>query len=370
MKNERSDRREFLKGRALARAVRQAVENYEFDVPGLELSDGQARQAAYLESYEKKAMACTWELMFNMRQYRQAAATAGRAMELIDSIESQLTIFREDSEIAAINRLAFADSVETGAGVFELLSRAKGIFERTDGAFDCTAGELSSIWGFEQRQGQAPGEDAIAEALARVGMQHLILNADDRSVQFAVEGLKINLGGIGKGYAIDRVARLFDEAKIGDYIIHGGQSSVFARGAQADLQRPEDQAGHWPVGLSHPTLPDRRLAEFFLRDRALGTSGSGRQGFVHRGKRYGHIIHPKTGWPTDHILSATVISGSAELSDALATAFFVMSIEEVEAFCRQSPEVAAVLVSPSQGKDKSQIQLDWFNLEQGDWKRL
>jgi thiamine biosynthesis lipoprotein len=183
-----------------------------------------------------------------------------------------------------------------------------------------------------------------------------------------VADLKVNLGGIGKGYTIDRVASLIRESDINDFILHGGQSSVIAFGNQKHVDS-EKQNG-WPVGLSHPVLPDRRLAEFHLRDSALGTSGTARQGFFHKGKRYGHIIHPKTGWPTDHFLSTTVISNSAELSDALATAFFVMPIEEVEAWCRKQPDIGVVLVSDVDGRESGKVQLEWFNLDDDDWMRL
>ena len=115
-------------------------------------------------------------------------------------------------------------------------------------------------------------------------------------------------------------------------------------------------------------MPNCRLAEFKLLNQALGTSGTGRQGFFHQGKRYGHIIDPRTGWPTDHVLSSTVISPSAALSDALATAFFVMKLNEVEDYCKAHPDVAALLVVPS--KAKGQIQLEWFNLNDDQWRRL
>jgi thiamine biosynthesis lipoprotein len=161
---------------------------------------------------------------------------------------------------------------------------------------------------------------------------------------------------------------LIRKHNIRDFVLHGGQSSVIAAGNQKDIT--SETANGWPVGLSHPVLPDRRLAEFYLRDSALGTSGTARQGFFHQGKRYGHIIHPKTGWPTDHFLSTTVISHSAELSDALATAFFVMPIEEVEAWCRKHTDVSVVLVSDVAGRDNGQVQLEWFNLEDEDWKRI
>ena len=366
--NPRSNRREFLKGRSLVQAARQAIENFEFDVPDLNIDVAETKQAAYLETYEKRAMACNWELMFNMQQYRESGLAAARAMERIDQLESQLTIYDEESEVSNLNQSAFASPIVVESGLFELLQRASKLHDSTDGAFDITSGQLSSVWGFEQRQGSVPNEQTLATTLESIGMQHLVLDSDSQSVQFAIENLKVNLGGIGKGYAIDRVASLIREHGVSDFILHGGQSSVIAAGNQKQIG--SDLAKGWPVGLSHPVLPDRRLAEFYLSDSALGTSGTARQGFFHKGKRYGHIIHPKTGWPTDHFLSTTVISESAERSDALATAFFVMPIEKVESWCRNHPDVGVVLVSSVDGRDNGKVQLDWFNLEDDDWKRL
>ena len=366
--SQRSNRREFLKGRSLVQAARQAIEDFEFDVPDLSIDAAETKQAAYLETFEKTAMACNWELMFNMQQYRNTGLAAALAMEQIDRLESQLTIYDDESEVSELNRDAFEQAVAVEAGLFALLERAKSIHESTGGAFDVTAGQLSSVWGFEQRNGGVPDPDNLAETLESIGMQHLILDSDSKSVRFAVPDLKVNLGGIGKGYAIDCVANMIREQGIEDFILHGGQSSVIAAGNQKDIE--SDSQNGWPVGLSHPVLPDRRLAEFYLRDSALGTSGTARQGFFHKGKRYGHIIHPGTGWPTDHFLSTTVISKSAELSDALATAFFVMPIEEIEQWCRANTEVAVVLVSDSAAGEKGSVQLDWFNLDDASWRRL
>jgi thiamine biosynthesis lipoprotein len=366
--NQRSNRREFLKGRSLVQAARQAIEDFEFDVPELNLDVGETKQAAYLETFEKRAMACTWELMFNMQQYRESGLAAANAMKRIDQLESQLTIYDDESEISNLNRNAFSNLVTVEPNLFELLQRAKTLNESTSGAFDITAGQLSSVWGFEQRSGSVPNEETLKTTLESIGMQHLILESDSSSVRFAVPDLKVNLGGIGKGYAIDCVAALIRKHNIEDFVLHGGQSSVIAAGNQKDITSETENG--WPVGLSHPVLPDRRLAEFYLRDSALGTSGTARQGFFHQGKRFGHIIHPKTGWPTDHFLSTTVISHSAELSDALATAFFVMPIDEVEAWCREHTDVGVVLVSDVAGRDNGQVQLEWFNLEDEDWKRI
>jgi thiamine biosynthesis lipoprotein len=274
-----------------------------------------------------------------------------------------MSIYRENSEVSAINRMAGGQAVKVEPQLFGLLQLAAQIHDETAGAFDITTLPLSSIWGFDRRDGRLPAPDEIAVALKSVGCDKLKLDPSKSSVEFSVPGLSINLGGIGKGYALDRVVELLESCEIRDFIVHGGQSSVVARGSQ----NVDDLSVGWSVGLSHPLMPDRRLAEIKLRNEALGTSGTGRQGFFVDGRRYGHIIDPRTGWPTDHFLSTTVISHSAALSDALATAFFVMPLAEVETWCRDHEQVKVICVV---GGRAGQIELEWFNLAEEDWKRV
>jgi thiamine biosynthesis lipoprotein len=141
-------------------------------------------------------------------------------------------------------------------------------------------------------------------------------------------------------------------------------NSIDKRESDKKVVSTESSAG-WTVGLSHPTLPAVRLAEFTLRNQALGTSGTGRQGFFHHGKRYGHIIDPRSGWPPTHTLSSTVIAESTARADALATAFFVMSIEEISDFCSKHPEIGAVIVRPRlpEHRDKSKVKTVAGNIE-------
>jgi thiamine biosynthesis lipoprotein len=369
-----SSRRDFLKGKSTIRALRKATNEFSFELSPDVSPELEVRQAAYLEEYSKSAMACQFELLFNLHQYRAASAAAMKAFALIDQLEDQLTVYRDHSEISSLNRIAFTEPTRVEQNLFGLLRRAAEIHQQTSGAFDMTSGELSSIWGFEQGKGSVPAVETIHNAIESVGTQHIEFDANNESVRFLRDGTKINLGGIGKGYAIDRVVALFTEHKIGDFVIHGGQSSVYAKGSQ---KRIEDETGGldqaaqrgWPIGLSHPTFPDQRLAEFYLQDAALGTSGTGRQGFFHHGKKYGHIIDPRTGWPTDLHLSTTVIAKSAATADALATAFFVMPLEEIELYCRSHLDVSAVCVGESTNK-KNQVEITWFNISDEDWNRL
>ena len=376
MTDSSSTRREFLKGRSAIRAIEAFADTAEplpapdsVDTPknNPEETTASGRQSVYMEHYSKRAMACQFELLFNMHQYPAAGTVAGDIFQLLDDLEDQMTVYRDHSEISRVNERAFSDQVQVEPKLYRLLKHAREIWQSTGGAFDITAGQLSALWGFEQRSGSIPNDDSIKETLRSVGTSHLVFNDDQNGIRFSTEGVKINLGGIGKGFAIDAMASMLRMNGIRDFAIHGGQSSVLCGGDYV-ADTGEYGAG-WPIGLSHPVLPEVRLAHFNLKDRALGTSGSGRQGFFHQGKRYGHIIDPRSGWPTDHFLSTTVISPSAALSDALATAFFVMDLEEIEAYCRKHTDVSAVMITGEPQAGKSAVDLVWFNLTDEDWQR-
>ncbi len=328
-------------------------------------ADPLARQQAYLEHFSKNAMACQFAILLNLQQYPASGSAAMQAFALIDRLEAQLTTYRNDSEISVLNSSASEQWLRVEPGLFGLLVVAKQIFDDTGGAFDITSGVLSELWGFSRRQGRVPSESAIAGTLPKVS-NHLIQFSDDGCVKL-MGGASVNLGGIGKGYALDRAVGLLQELGIHDFVIHGGQSSVIARGNQLTADESEPGRG-WTIGLSHPTQPETRLAEIHLRNEALGTSGTGRQGFFHQGRRYGHIIDPRTGWPTDHCLSSTVISDDATKCDALATAFFVMQRNDVEKYCKMHPNVKAILVLP--GDKPGKITIESFNLTSDDWTLL
>ena len=370
MKRSRSSRREFLQGRSVLKAIQDSLEPRSAKPP-FESSDhpdqtdgGSQRQSNYLEQYSQNAMACEFELLFNLQQYPQAAQMALRAHEIIAQLEAQLSIYRPDSELSEINRSALQQPLAIESRLLELLELAKEISESTGGAFDVTANPLSKLWGFDARAGNLPSPEDIAKTLDCIGSKFIEVNHPQSTVRITNPQTQIDLRGIGKGHALDRVAELFEESEINDWILHGGQSSVIARG---HCLRANDDSDGWRVGLTHPTIPGKRLAEVILRDQTLGTSGTARQGFFHQGVRYGHIIDPRTGWPTTHCLSTTVIARSAAVSDALATAFFVMATDEVEAYCKNNLDVSAILILP--GKSSGNTEIVWFNLEEGDWIR-
>jgi thiamine biosynthesis lipoprotein len=378
----RSTRRDFLRGKSAASAVGDALGADKLPLPPPASAVG-VQPRSHLLSVSREAMACLFEIVLDAAQYRERTDVALTALDLVAALEDQLTVYRDTSEVSQLNRRAAEEAVVVEAGLFQLLQRAAALSAATGGAMEITAGRLSKVWGFYRRQGRMPAVEEVAEALATVGSRHLAFDEAARRVRFTQPGLELNLGAIGKGYALDRAAALLVEGGVHNFLIHGGNSSVLARGSRnaecrmqnAELAEPtadsavsNTAAAGWTVALRHPLKPDVRLAEFVLADQALGTSGSGTQFFHYQGKRYGHILDPRSGWPADQVLSATVIAPTAELADALSTAFYVLGTEGARDYCQSHPEIAALLVVPA--GTSTGLELTAINLANDRWRQL
>jgi thiamine biosynthesis lipoprotein len=352
---ERPTRRDFLQGRAAA-AFASALIGPESNVAdtlstGRDSSDSVSYATAnVLTSIRRRAMACEFEAQLAAGRADESTQRVLEALDLVESLEAQMTIYRDDSEVLRINRNAAREPVPAEAGLFALFQLAQQLFRDTKGAFDITSGPLSVTWGFSRRQGRLPTSAEIAEALQCVGMDNVILDAASRTVRFRRAGVSLHLNCIGKGYALDRMAEMLDGSRVGDYLLHGGRSSILARG-----DSPDGGQRGWTIGVPHPLRPGERLAEIRLVDEALGTSGSGTQFFEHDGRRFGHLIDPRTGWPISDIHTATAIAATAAEADALSTAFYVMNLNEVEAYCAGRPDIGALLVSPAEVAGEVQI---------------
>lgn len=333
----KSTRRDFLRGRAAQQALGEAVETR---VPEAAAAD-RAAPETYLTQVGRAAMACQFEIVTNAGQYPADVAAALEALDRIESLEAQLSYFRPTSEICRINALAAEEAVPVEPQLFGLLQLALQLSEETEGAFDLTASPLWETWGFARHAGRVPLPEEIAAARQCVGSHLVELDPERQTIRFRQAGVRLSLGSIGKGFALDRAAEVLAAAQIGDFLMHGGQSSVLARGA-----RLEGGAGGWTVGVAHPLRPKGRLAELRLHNQALGTSNTARQGFHHQGHRYGHILDPRTGWPAEQVLSVTVVAPTATWADALATAFFVMGAEASRRYCQRHPEVGLLLMRP------------------------
>jgi thiamine biosynthesis lipoprotein len=269
---------------------------------------------------------------------------AHRALDEVQRLERIMTVYRTDSDLSCVNRNAASGPVTVVEELLDVLQMSIDVYAQTRGAFDITSGILSRCWGFKDRKGAVPSDSVIQDCMSRVGSKHVTLDVVKRTVKFDRSGLELNLGSIGKGFALDRAARMLQNAEFGKVLLHAGHSSMMAVG---DASYP---GGGWVVGIRHPMSSDQDLLSLRLRDQALGTSGVGEQHFKQQGKSYGHILDPRTGRPSERNLSASCVAPSSALADALATAFFVMSLSSVETFCQENQTIGAIIV-PRPQKD-------------------
>jgi thiamine biosynthesis lipoprotein len=259
---------------------------------------------------------------------------ARAALDEADRVESLLTAFRPSSEISRVNREAYDGAAAVDEELWALLRRCVDLHAATAGTFDITAAPLSRCWGFLRREGCVPSNADIESARSLVGMPGVRFHETGREIRFARSGMELNLGAIGKGYALDRMAVVLRRLGVRRALVSAGSSSVRALGAPS---------GGWPIDLRSPQVRRQRLARIYVRDGALGTSGPGEQFIVADGVRYGHVIDPRNGWPAQGVLSASAITADATRADALSTAFLVGGPALAGQYCRDHPDTLALL---------------------------
>jgi FAD:protein FMN transferase len=357
-----ASRREFLTGKALRQPVESTDESPHERHPPAPPNAGDTVRL------QTRAMACEFAIILNP-DFGDQIPAASEALDRVHALEQQLTVYRDDSEMSRINRRASRSPVEVEPRLFDLLRQSIRIAENTSGAFDPTTGPLIALWRCCRAEHRIPAPDEIAEAKRRMGIESVVFDETNHTIGYLCEGFELNLGGIGKGYALDRIAGDLAARGFTDFLLHGGHSSMIARGdhhtyvgriANPSGDEPVSHSqdgrisnpsyGGWPVGIRDPLFPDQDFATLLLKDRALSSSGSGVQSFRHEGKRYGHIFDPRTGMPCEGMLSVTVLAPTAAEADALSTAFFVMGLEKARAYCDNRREIGAVLVPPPQGR--------------------
>jgi thiamine biosynthesis lipoprotein len=300
--------------------------------------------ADYWIRVHRRAMACRFEVTLSGEDARHIAV-ARDVLDEVDRIESVLTIFRETSELMRLNREAADGPVAIDDALFGLLRLCRELHTRTGGAFDITTTPLSRCWGFLQRAGRLPSAEEVIAARARVGMDAVELDEAGRTVRFRRPGMELNLGSIGKGYALGQVASRLRQHGVRHALVSAGGSSVLALGGRG--------AG-WVVDVRSRQVGRERLARLRLHDAALGTSGAGEQFVEIGGRRYGHVLDPRTGSPASGVLSASVVAAEAAVVDALSTAFLVGGVELARRYCADHPGTLA-LVTPDDGSEKPRV---------------
>lgn len=264
-----------------------------------------------------EAMATRFEVALHGAPEAILRAAAEEALAEITRLEGMLSIYRPTSEIAHINIRGAREPVRVSPEVFSLLEYCVALGEQTEGGFDITLAPLMRSWRFMNDSGAVPSDAALAEARALCGWPQLRLDPEHTTVQLATEGAMLDLGSVGKGYALEQAATLLQENEFEHFLIHGGTSTVCARGVQAD-------GAPWRISVEHPDTDQPPLSIVDLQNESLSVSGIGGKSFIDdAGVEQGHVIDPRTGRPTQAARVAAVVCSSATVSDAWATALLV-----------------------------------------------
>ena len=320
-----------------------------------EAATGVSSPRGYYVRLSRQAMACQFEL-FLRPQDQPFLSVALESLAEVDALEQQMTIYRDDSELSALNREAHKKPVQVETRLYQLLRQAADIGRETGGAYDITAGPLVRCWGFLERKGRVPEPEVLEAARQLTGWDALTFNDATRSISFLKQGMELNLGSIGKGYALDRLAESLRRNGLRNFLIHAGHSSIFAAG-------DSNSGPGWDVDLRDPRTQDS-LGTLNLRDQGLSTSGVGQQSFIANGKRYGHLLDPRTGWPGTATLSCSVVAPAAARAEALSTAFFVMRLEEIQSYCESHAEIGTLVVPPVAENEHSEMMVCGIQLKQ------
>ncbi len=321
----------------------------------------------------RTAMACRFEV--TLPADRSASVEAARvALSEADRIETAWSVFRDDSVIARVNRTAAQGAVRVDRELAELLAQCHRLSAATEGAFDITSTPLSRCWNLLERRGTVPTAETLVTARDLVGMQHVLLSgpqgecrpgvdasgtpageasgphpptatgrapAGDATVRFDRSGVELNLGAIGKGYAVGRIAARLRAESVVPALVSAGDSSIEAVGAPA---------GGWVIALRGDGGASSGSVR--LRRGALATSGSGEQGFVREGIRYSHIVDPRTGWPARGVLRVTVGADTAAEADALATAFLIGGPDLARRYIAGHPRTLAIMTLDAEARPR------------------
>ncbi len=308
-------------------------------------------------------MATRFELLLCGDDPARLRAAGEQALDEIDRLENQLSLFRPGSEIAHLNARAAVEPVRVSPALLTLLDQAKTISEATDGAFDITVAPLVRCWGFMDGPGRAPNAAELKAAREVVGMDLVELNRSDSTVRFAKPGVMLDLGAIGKGYAIERAAEVLREAGVSSALMHAGTSSICAIGTPPN-------ADHWLVAIENPfasvqrravqTVPDigaatersskPSLATLGLKTESLSVSAISEKFFEADGKTFGHVLDPRTGQPACNALLAAVVLPSATETDALSTALLTLGSSGVSHISSFRPTARTLVLHESKGE--------------------
>ncbi len=289
--------------------------------------------------FDTRCMGTTASLSLVATDSLAVAPLAERALAVFHRVDSLMSNWTDDSEVARVNREAGKAALKVEPETAAVIEAALRIGAASDGAFDITVEPLVRLWGFLGGKPRLPDSIAIVQTLQEVGQAGLRFEADTRRLRFERPGLRVDLGGIAKGHAVDAVHDSLRAMGVENALVNlSGNIRV--------LGRPPGRS-HWRLGIRDPANRDRHFASIDISDGAVATSGDYEQFVARDGVRYGHIIDPRSGWPATGLASVTVLAASAMAADAWATALIVMGPQAARRLAKARDDLTVMLLEVS-----------------------
>lgn len=302
----------------------------------------------------RAAMGTDFTILLYARDVQQARSLFEEAFLEIERVEQLLSAFRASSELSRINRMAARAPVTLDPEMTWLLGRVIEWSYKTGHAFDPAIGPLLDLWGFTSERSTVPRADEITEILQVTGTDKIELSVPNRTVAFHSSEVRLDSGAFGKGYALDQAAAVLKKYGITRALLSSGQSSYLA------LNAPPGKMG-WRITVSDPKNADSLLEETLLVNSALSTSGGANRFVELSGKRFAHILDPRSGRPAELSILCTVVAPDALVSDILSTAVFVLGPDQGAQLIRSIPETRGLVVSGSKS-DRKMVLIRWDDL--------
>src|SRR5262245_28403080 len=296
------------------------------------------------------SMGCVYTIVVYGREMAPLREAAASALDEVDRIDRLMSHYKNDSELSRVNREAAERAVKVDPELFDFIAECLRYSRESDGAFDITVGPLMKAWGFFRGEGRTPSEAELAEARNRVGHQHVILNQKEGTIFFDKAGVELDLGGIAKGYAVDRAVAVLKQHGVTTALVSAGGSTIYALGAP-----PGKPA--WAIEVQDPVERKRIATTVRLKDQSLSVSGSYEKFFELNGVRYSHIMDPRTGRPVQGVLSVAVITNDGTSGDALDNVFYALGVERSRACWKKFSANEVIFFLPGSGKKWRMVRI-------------
>lgn len=293
------------------------------------MGQGVFRKEAYL-------MGCGFDFTVVAETEEEADRYFDLVIGEVVRIEEMLSEWISTSEVSKINESAGVKEVEVSDELLALIVRAKKFSQISNGAFDISFASTNRLWKFDGSMEELPSKDEVEASVRLVNYKNILVDEREGTVFLKEKGMKIGFGSIGKGYAADRGRKILMEA--------GAKAGIVNASGDLSVWGTKPDGSVWEIGLINPMNANRIVGVFSLEKGAIATSGSYEKYAMIDGKRYAHIINPKTGYPAEGVVSVSVFADSAELANGLSTAVMVLGIENGLFLLNQLPNIKAVII--------------------------